>query len=278
MKIALQLGLIPGTSTSDKAKWARDHGVEGLELGSNSAEKLKSTADEINGVVPICSVCGNADVEGNSSFNFLSPDRAKRRASIEGTKAILKFCGEVGAVGQIVPPIFGGPAVPDLSPWMSALELQEALMIEACKEIGPHAVEHKTLFMLEPLNRYEQHYLRKQSDGVRIIEAAKAAGVSGGIGLLSDFFHMHIEELSTPDTFREIGKYTNHVHLADNTRQEPGPGDINFVAGFKALHEAGFAGFMAYECGITGDTSEAKEANLITSLAFVRDCIAKATS
>lgn len=278
MKIALQMGLIPGSSTSDKAKWARDHGVEGLELGSSSAEKLKSTADEINGLVPICSVCGNADVEGNSSFNFLSPDKAKRRASIEGTKAILKFCGQVGAVGQIVPPIFGGPAVPDLSPWMTPLEIEDALMLEACKEIGPHAQEHKTLFMLEPLNRYEQQYLRKQSDGVRIIEAARAAGVPGGIGLLSDFFHMHIEELSTPDTFREIGRYTSHVHLADNTRQEPGPGDINFVAGFKALHEAGFAGFMAYECGITGDTPEQKEANLITSLAFVRECIAKASS
>ena len=281
MKIALQLGLIPGTSTSDKAKWAADHGVEGLELSAFTGKGMdgfKETADEINGLVPICSVCGNADLEGKSAFNFLSPDKQKRRASIEGTKAILKFCGEVGAVGQIVPPIFGGPAVPDLSPWMSALEIQEALMIEACKEIGPHAVECKTLFMLEPLNRYEQQYLRKQSDGVRIIEAAKAAGVSGGIGLLSDFFHMHIEELSTPDTFREIGRYTSHVHLADNTRQEPGPGDINFVAGFKALHEAGFAGFMAYECGITGDTPEAKEAALIASLAFVRDCIAKAKS
>ena len=59
---------------------------------------------------------------------------------------------------------------------------------------------------------------------------------------------------------------------------EPGPGDINFVAGFKALHEAGFTGFMAYECGITGDTPQEKEANLIKSLEFVRECIAKAVS
>ncbi len=278
MKVALQMGLIPGSSTSDKAKWARDHGVEGLELGANSAHNLKRTADEVNGQVPICSVCGNADVEGNSSFNFLSPDKAKRRASIEGTKAILKFCGEVGAVGQIVPPIFGGPAVPDLSPWMTPLELEDALVLEACKEIGPHAVSCKTLFMLEPLNRYEQHYLRQQSDGVRVIEEARRAGVQGGIGLLSDFFHMHIEELSTPRTFREIGKYTDHVHLADNTRQEPGSGDIDFVAGFKALKAAGFAGFMAYECGMTGDTPADKEANLIKSLAFVRDCISQAAS
>ncbi len=280
MKVALQLGLIPGTGTSDKAKWARDHGVQGLELSafSGGIEGLKKTADEVNGLVPICSVCGNADLEGNSAFNFLSPDKEKRRASIEGTKAILKFCGEVGAVGQIVPPIFGGPAVPDLSPWMTPLQIEDALMLEACKEIGPHAMDHKTLFMLEPLNRYEQHYLRKQRDGVKVIEEARKAGVEGGIGLLSDFFHMHIEETSTPQAFREIGKYTDHVHLADNTRMEPGTGDIDFVSGFKALKEAGFGGFMAYECGITGETSEEKEANLIKSLEYVRECIAKAAS
>jgi sugar phosphate isomerase/epimerase len=279
MKIALQMGLIPGTSTSDKAKWARDHGVEGLELSAftgKGVEGMKQTAEEINGVVPICSVCGNATLEGKSGFDFLHPEKEKRRASIEGCKAILTFCGEVGAVGQIVPPIFGGPAVPDLSPWMTALEIEDAMMLEACKELGAHATAAKTLFMLEPLNRYEQHYLKKQSDGVKAIEAARAAGV-GGVGLLSDFFHMHIEETSTPQAFRDIGKYTDHVHLADNTRMEPGTGDIDFVAGFKALKEVGFKGYMAYECGMTGSDEKEKEANLKKSLEFVRDCIAKAS-
>ncbi len=277
MKIVLQLGLIPGDNTADKAKWAKDHGVEGLELGVwGGPDAYRRDAEAINGILPITSVCGNADPEGKPSFNFLDPDKAKRRASIDGSKKILDFCGEVGAVGQIVPPIFGGPAVPDLSPWKTALEIEEALMIEACKELGPYAAERKTLFMLEPLNRYEQHYLRTQADGVRIIEAAKAAGVNQGIGLLSDFFHMHIEETNTPQVFREIGRYTNHVHLADNTRQEPGSGDIDFVAGFKALKEAGFNGYMAYECGISGDTPESKEQNLIKSLNYMRECISKA--
>ncbi len=276
MKVVLQLGLIPGDNTADKAKWARDHGVEGLELGARGgSEVLHRDAEAINNILPITSVCGNADPEGKSSFNFLDPDKTKRRASIDGSKKLLDFCGQVGAVGQIVPPIFGGPVVPDLSPWKTALEIEEELMLAAVKELGPYAVERNTLFMLEPLNRYEQHYLRTQADGVRIIEAAKAADI-GGVGLLSDFFHMHIEETNTPQTFREIGKYTNHVHLADNTRQEPGTGDIDFVAGFAALKEAGFNGYMAYECGVSGNTPEAKEQNLIKSLEYVRYCISKA--
>jgi sugar phosphate isomerase/epimerase len=277
VKVVLQLGLIPGSNTADKAKWAQDHGVEGIELGVwGGMDAMQRDAEAINGIVPVTSVCGNATPDGERGFDFLHPEKSKRRASIDGSKKILEFCGQVGAVGQIVPPIFGAPVVPDLSPWKTPLEIEEELMIEACKEIGPFAAEHKVLFMLEPLNRYEQHYLRKQSDGVRIIEAARAAGVQSGIGLLSDFFHMHIEETSTPQTFREIGQYTNHIHLADNTRMEPGTGDIDFVAGFKALKEVEFDGYMAYECSISGDSPAAKEQNLIKSLQYVRDCIAKA--
>jgi sugar phosphate isomerase/epimerase len=273
MKVAVQLGLLPGSTNADKAKWAKDNGVEGIELGAiGGVDKLKREADEINGVVPICSVCANADVMGERSFDFLDPDPKKRRASIEGSRAILQFCGAVGAVGQIVPPIFGSPRVPDLSPVMTPLEIEDKLMVAICQEIGPYAVAHKTLFLLEPLNRYEQHYLRKQSDGVRIIEEAKTEGIA----IISDLFHMHIEETNTPQTLRDVGKYTAHVHLADNTRLEPGTGDIDFVAAFRALHEVGFTGYMAYECGITGSTPDEKATNLAKSLTFVRTCIAEA--
>lgn len=233
---------------------------------------MKREADEIGGLITLCSVCGNLNSDGDRGFDFLHPDLDKRRKSIDGAKAILEFCGQIGAIGQIVPPIFGPPVVPDLSPVMTPLEVEEQLMIAACKEIGPHAAQHNTLFMLEPLNRYEQHYLRKQSDGVRVI---KAAGVPG-IGLLSDFFHMHIEETNTPKTFLDIGAHTSHIHLADNTRMEPGTGDIDFVAAFAALKQVGFTGYMAYECAITGNTPQEKATNLDTSLRYMRDCISKA--
>ena len=274
MKIAVQLGLLPGETVREKALWARDHGVEGIELGvwGGGLEKLRREAEAINGLIPISSVCGNTDPEGNTSFDFVDPDPAKRRASIEGSKAILAFCGEVGAAGQIVPPIFGGPKVPDLAPFMKPVEIEDQLMIAACREVGPVAAANKTLFMLEPLNRYEQHYLRKQEDGVRIIRAAEVEG----IGLLSDLFHMHIEETNTPRTIREVGRYISHLHLADNTRMEPGTGDIDFVTAFAALHAVGFQGYMAYECSITGSTPQEKATNLKRSLDYVRKCIQEA--
>ena len=274
MKIALQLGLIPGQTNADKAKWAADHGVQGIELGvfGVSNAELRRQADEINGVVPICSVCANATPDGTPSFDFLHSDKSKRRASIEGAREILKFCGEVGAIGQIAPPIFGGPVVPDLSPAFSVAQLEDALMLEACRELGPLAAENHTLFLLEPLNRYEQHYLRTQTDGMRIMDAADVPG----LGLLSDFFHMNIEETDTPAAFAAAKGYTAAIHLADNTRLEPGTGDIDFVASFRVLKANGFDGYMAYECGISGASDDEKAANLAKSLEFVRACLDKA--
>lgn len=278
MKIAVQLTLLPGSTPNDKANWARDHGVDGIELvtwGEGGLERMKGEADTITNILPITSICGNLNSDGERGFDFLNPDRVKRRKSIDGSKAILELCGQVGAVGQIVPPIFGPAVVPDLTPAVSQLELEDALMLAACRELGPHAAALNTLFMLEPLNRYEQHYLRKQSDGVRIIEMTTAAGING-IGLLSDIFHMHIEETCTPQTIRTVGKHISHMHLADNTRLEPGTGDVDWLAAFKALRDVGYSGYMAYECTVSGDTPNEKAANLAKSIQFVHDCIGKA--
>lgn len=266
MKVGLQLGLIPGSTVPDKIRWAADHGVEGIEINARNYDPSDLTPvrkEFENAAVPVVSICGN------TTFDYLDPDPAKRKVSIDASKAFLQLAGDLGAVGQIAPPIFGPPRIPDLSPFKDAITLEKALLVVLCQELGAHAEACKTLFMLEPLNRYEQHLLKRQGDGVEIIERAGSAGVS----LISDFFHMHIEETNTPETIRSVGSHISHVHLADNTRLEPGTGDIDYVAGFAALAEVGFDGYMMYECGISsGD----REANLIQSLEYVRRCIREA--
>nr|CAA9222307.1 D-tagatose 3-epimerase [uncultured Armatimonadetes bacterium] len=270
MKIALQTGLIPGGTIEDKQRWAADHGVEGLEIGSGecSAEKADATLHAYeNSPVPVVSICGNP------SFDFLDPSKEKRRKSIDECKQVLSVAGRLGAVGQIVPPIFGPPRLPDLSPLEDPITLEKRLLVPIVQELGDAAQAANTLLLLEPLNRYEQHLLRRQADGVEIVERAGHPSVA----VISDFFHMHIEETDTPAALRAAGRHVRHVHLADNTRQEPGTGDIDFVAGFRALRDIGFDGYMAYECGVTGGDASAKEAALIKSLEYVRGCIAQAT-
>ena len=271
MKIVLQLGLIPGDSTQEKVTWARDAGVDGIELGAwGGIELLRRDADICQNILPVTSICGNCDASGAGSFDFLDPDPIKRRKSLDGSVAILKLCGELGAVGQVIPPIFGQARVPDLTPFASALELEHGLMTAMLHELGPIAAAHNTLVLLEPLNRYEQHYLRKLTDGIAAIERA---GTPPGVALLADTFHMHIEETNSPKSILNAADIIKHVHVADNTRFEPGTGDIDFGAIINALRDTGYDGYLAYECSVSGESVEQKQTALERSIAFLKAAI-----
>lgn len=247
MKIAIQDRMLPGDSLPARLDQCEQLGVDGIELWGHPDlhERTAEIEDELKGrSVGIASVCGQPH------FDWLDPDPDKRAVSVEESKRILAFCGHFGAAGQIVPPIFGPALLPDLSPLHTAVELEKMLLAEIVKELAPYAASHNTLLLLEPLNRYEQHLLNRQQDGVEII---KMAGEPAGVSLLCDFFHMHIEETDTPQAFRDAHPYVGHVHVADNTRMEAGTGDIDFPAGLQALKDIGFDGYLAFESSISGD-------------------------
>jgi sugar phosphate isomerase/epimerase len=264
MKIAIQENLLPGETLTEKFDIAEELGIEGVEVQGRS--RLYDRAGEYESALAgrsfkISTICGQI------TFDWLDPDPAKRRASIAETKRNLDACGQFGAVGAIVPPIFGPPRIPDLSPWMDAVSLEKELLVEIVQDVAAHAHAVGTLLLLEPLNRYEQHLLRQQADGVEIIQRA---GDPAGVAIISDFFHMHIEEISTPETIRQVAPYIAHIHLADNTRLQPGIGDIDWRAGLQALKDIGYQGYLAFECRIEGEPKAA----LKESVRFMRDVIA----
>jgi sugar phosphate isomerase/epimerase len=74
--------------------------------------------------------------------------------------------------------------------------------------------------------------------------------------VMADFFHMNIEELDLTASIRRAGPWIGHVQLADSSRLEPGTGHLDFAAPFQALAEAGFDGYLALECGLSGDPRE----------------------
>ena len=262
MKICLQEGLLPGQTLAEKLDFAESIGVEGLEIGNRrDKECIPVYEDALKGrKIKFAAICGNP------TFNFLNPDRRLREESIAFCKTNLEICGHFKAAGQIVPPIFGGPVLPDLSPLFDPISLEYNLMAEILKELAGFAASQGTLLLLEPLNRYEQHFLRKQSDGIRLI---KQAGSPAGVALLSDFFHMHIEETNIPQALTDAAGYTRHVHMADNTRLEPGTGDIDFKTALGALKKTGFSGYLSWECGLSGDRAE----SLTKSVKYIREII-----
>ena len=263
MKLAVQEGLLPGATLTEKLDVAESLGFEGIEIGGaglldREAEVDKALAGRRIRFSTIC---------GQSAFDFTSADPALRRGSVETCKGLLAFAGKFGAVGAINPVAFNPRKLPDLSPYMDGLTLERNLFVELAAELAEAAEAAGTLVLLEPLNRYETYFMNKQDDGVALAERINRPGVA----IMSDFFHMAIEETDTPAALRRAGKWVRHVHLADNTRLEPGTGCTDFKAGFAALAEIGFGDYMALECGLS-DWDD-REGTLTRCHSFLKSCM-----
>ncbi|MDE0461936.1 MAG: TIM barrel protein, partial [Caldilineaceae bacterium] len=160
---------MPGETLNEKLDCAEALQIDGVEIQGRSRLYDRISEYEAafsNRSVRISSICGQ------STFDWLDPDPAKRQASIDESRRNLEACGHFGAAGQIVPPIFGPPRLPDLSPLKDAIALEKELLVEITRDLAAFAHSHGTLLLLEPLNRYEQHLLRRQEDGVEIIQKA----------------------------------------------------------------------------------------------------------
>jgi len=245
MKLACQEGMVPGSTLAEKVARLEDWGYQGIEIwGSNLRERVAEIKQALKGrKVKFGSIC--AGYRGC----LLDPNPAERNQAMSGIKELLTLGGEFGVVGVIVVPIFGGPRLPDASPLFDAREFERKLFLEQLKEMAETAEKARCAVLVEPLNRYETHWINRLEQAVGLVRRIG----SDYVKIMADFFHMSIEEADIAASIKKAGKYVAHVHLADSNRVLPGMGHTDFETGFAALKEIGFKGFMALECGVPGD-------------------------
>lgn len=267
MKLAIQEDMLPGKGLAEQFKNAQRLGFAGIEFWSfgleDRVEEIKQTAAE-SPVQPSTVCYGRRRC-------LLHPKRARRERALAEVKEYLSLTAEIGAVGLVVVPIFGPPLMPDLSPLATPIELEKQLLIEVAGELGQHAAEVGTLLLLEPLNRYETHLLRRLQDAVEICQAVDNSAVR----IMADLFHMSIEEADIPASLEAAGPYIAHVHLADSNRELPGRGHTDFAAALAALKQIGYQGYMTLECGEPSQNAPLKEfyaRELPRSLEYLRAC------
>ena len=244
MKLSSQEKMVPGAELGEKLDNLAAYGYEGIEFGGNG---LGERQDEIvkateNHPVKASTIC--AGYPGC----LLDSDPEQRKLAIAGIRSLLKVGAAISAVGLIMVPVFGAPRISDLSPYKTTTELETELLVEILKDLGGYAEEVGSIVLLEPLNRYETHFIRGLNDGVEI---CKRVG-SPNVAIMADFFHMSLEERNIPESIEAAGEYIRHVHLADSTRELPGYGHTDFDAGFAALKRIGYRDYMALECAIPG--------------------------
>ena len=259
MKLACQEGLAVGASLGEKLDSLAQAGYEGIEFGgAGLAERIEAIlkATDAHTVKP-ATIC--AGFRGCP----LDADKKERDKASGDIHDLLRVAGDLGMVGLIMVPIFGPPRLPDLSPLATPLQLERDLTYKLMDDWGTTAQKAGTFLLLEPLNRYETHLIKTLQDGVDVCEKVGNPGVK----IMADFFHMSIEEADIPAAIRGAGPHIAHVHLADSNRQMPGLGHTDFKAGFAALRDIGYSGWMALECG---NPDADKQAGLTKSAQYIR--------
>lgn len=118
--------------------------------------------------------------------------------------------------------------------------------VNAMREVAEYALEvyPELKICVEPVNRFETHFINTAEDGVKY---CKAVG-TGNMGVHLDCFHMIREETSFVEAVKTCGKeYLGYVHVCENNRGIPGTGLVPFKEFFTALKEIGYEGACVIE-------------------------------
>jgi len=249
MKFSVQENLVPGANLEEKLRRLENYGYDGIELWGRQelGGALKNVLDALSTArVKVSTICSGY------SGSLLSPRREDREAALKGIKERLEWANRLGAVGVITVPVFGEATVPDLSPlFKDKFELEWKLAVEEYRILGKHARDVGSIVIVEPLNRYETHFLKTLSQAASLCEEVGLDEVR----IMADYFHMSIEEADIGLSLKNHLDKIAHVHLADSNRLTPGRGHTDFSS-LRVLREGGYKNYLTLECGIPGDPEE----------------------
>jgi len=255
VKIAVRENRVPGATLEERVTFLERIGIEGIEI--TESETIARGAAVLRGLFQ------NRGVRPTTipgPRGLLDPSPAERTASMQMLRQRLDLCKELDAVAVLVVPVFGRqPLIPDLSPWRSAIEIESELLLTELKEIAVYAGQVGATVMLEPINRYETHFINRLEQGAEFCRRVNRPEIR----IMADFFHMHIEEADIVASIRQSAPFIHYVHVADSNRLQPGRGHLDFRPGFHALKDARYDSYLGIECNFAGPAEDAlKEAVL----------------
>ncbi len=257
VRFGVRTPLPDGLTLRERAQLVKRLGYDGIELGDEWLHQpVEAIQEQLSGIgIAVSAIVG--------SIRLLDTDPKVRAEGVELDRQRLEMARALGANDIIEVPVFGPNKFQDLSPIMTPREIEERLLVAGLKQLIPDVARTGINLMLEPCNQKETHFMYLQSQAAGFIEAVGAPGFK----LLSDFYHMQIEERDIAATLRQYGKYTAYVHLADGkARTAPGTLPFDYRPGFRALKDWGFAGWLNMEFRATSN----HEALLASALAYIK--------
>lgn len=252
--LAIRLEVLPGKTLLEKFSNAEKFGFSAVELPGRFLSEYYEELMTFRKKLPLKISSISLGFKGS----LLSKEESERKQCCNDIKRLLELCGELGAVGLVMPPLlfvdkcngFTGKA-------------GDEMILEQLPELADFAAERSLNLMLEPVNRGETDYLTTIDHALQICNAVNR----DGLGITADYFHMSREETDMAQALRKCGKWLKHFHISETPdRTEPRPGGLDFQTAFDVLRELGYRGYTVLECR---SLSGAAEKVLPDSIAYL---------
>jgi len=218
---------------------AKSLGFSVIDISLNNAEQFPSKA--------VRKTAGDVGIEVVTTIgmprdcNLIDPDPAVRKNGVNKLKKLVDINLEIDSklLGGVIYAawgyISGKPRTED--EWKYS--------VEGMREVGIYAKKAGNVTLaVEPVNRFETHFLNIAEDAVRY---CKEVG-TGNVKVHLDSFHMIREELNFTRAVETCGKeYLAYVHVCENNRGIPGTGLVPWKEFFIALKKIGYDGALGIE-------------------------------
>jgi D-psicose/D-tagatose/L-ribulose 3-epimerase len=175
-----------------------------------------------------------------ADYNIISPDPAVRRRGLELSRRLIDLSNEAGAE------VFGGMIYCGWGYLTGRMRTEEEWQwgVENFHVIAEYAASTSGLVLgIEPVNRFESHFINVARDAVRFIDAVGM----GNVKVHLDTFHMIREEDNIRAAVLDAGPKLGYVHACENQRGIPGRGLMPWVEFFGSLREVGYDGCVTIE-------------------------------
>ena len=175
--------------------------------------------------------------------DLASGDEAVRSYAVQYTKKCVDLAASLDE-----PPLIEIAAVPPHNEY-PVTSVPRAILrrnfVKSTREIADYAAPRGVRIAIEPINRFEGYAGFLNS----VVEAKSIADEVGAdnLGVLADFFHVNIEDAALTDTLRLAADRLMCIHLADNNRQAPGTGHIDFLQVIRTLNAIGYTGYLSLD-------------------------------
>lgn len=230
-------------SFSEKDLWviskAKELGFDVLDIFISNAyafpvKKVKEKVIEV-GIEVVTTATLNKDT------NLISPDPDIRANGVQYMKKVVDINVELGSK------INGGV---NYAAWgylsgKPRTQQEWDWSINGMKEIAKYAQDKgDVLICVEPVNRFETHFLNIAEDAVRYCQEVGFNNVKVHL----DSFHMIQEETNFREAVEICGKnYLGYVHVCESNRGIPGTGLVPWKEFFQALKDINYTGALVIE-------------------------------